>query len=107
MRVPGAPPTSSQCLGPRLAQYSPETQYHTQVVQNVLFEDGSFKKADITALHASGHHLALDVMVTGNPDPSQAASAHLSAQERGKAARYGTRPNGPPWRSHVHSAPSS
>ena len=71
-----------------------ETQYHTQVEQNVFLSDGTFRKADITALHASGHHLALDVMVTGNPDPGQPAAAHVSNQERGKAARYGSRPNG-------------
>ena len=72
-----------------------EAQYHTQLEQNVLLPDGTLRKADITALHASGHHLALDVMVTGNPDPTLPATAHLSQQERGKAARYGTRPNGP------------
>ena len=71
-----------------------EAQYHTQVEQNVLLSDGTFRKADITALHVTGHHLALDVMVTANPDPTQAAAAHLHSQERGKAARYGSRPNG-------------
>ena len=71
-----------------------EAQYHTQVEQNVLLSDVTCRKADITALHASGHHLALDVMVTGNPNPSQPAATHLSNQERGKAARYGSRPNG-------------
>ena len=71
-----------------------EAQYHTQVEQNVLLSDGTFRRADITALHATGHHLALDVMVTGNPDPTLPDTAHLAAQENGKAARYGSRPNG-------------
>ena len=37
-----------------------EAEYHTQAEQNILLQDGTFKKTDLTALqdHASEEHLA-------------------------------------------------
>ena len=44
---------------------------HNQVEQDVLLLDSAFRKADLTALHTVGEHLALDVIVTGSLDPSK------------------------------------